>query len=215
MKNDITDILFKYTTGEATLEETNEALKEAEAGFHLEPGKNEITPEEAAQTVTGETPEEATGYGLLDTGTGSMEKVKIVNGKLGDAINQVNPDGTTNKLADLLRQLEGQGVDVVLVVVGPVDDGIIDALRAASVGVERDEDVAPLRGRSAFVDAEVGVDARPRGDDLEAPGLELGLELEMQRPNHRAFVVGLHDGALVVFAADMPGVETNLLTSKP
>lgn len=73
MKNDITDILFKYTTGEATLEETNEALKEAEAGFHLEPGKNEITPEEAAQTVTGETPEEVTGYGLLDTGTGSME----------------------------------------------------------------------------------------------------------------------------------------------
>lgn len=99
MKNDITDILFKYTTGEATLEETNEALKEAEAGFRLEPGKNEITPEEAAQTVTGETPEEVTGYGLLDTGTGSMEKVKIVNGKLGDAINQVNPDGTTNMLA--------------------------------------------------------------------------------------------------------------------
>lgn len=82
MKNDITDILFKYTTGEATLEETNEALKEAEAGFHLEPGKNEITPEEAAQTVTGETPEEVTGYGLLDTGTGSigghetMEEIK-------------------------------------------------------------------------------------------------------------------------------------------
>lgn len=99
MKNDITDILFKYTTGEATLEETNEALKEAEAGFRLEPGKNEITPEEAAQTVTGETPEEVTGYGLLDTGTGSMEKVKIVNGKLGDAINQVYPDGTTNMLA--------------------------------------------------------------------------------------------------------------------
>lgn len=33
MKNDIADILFKYTTGEATLEETNDALKEAEAGF--------------------------------------------------------------------------------------------------------------------------------------------------------------------------------------
>ena len=32
MKNDIADILFKYTTGEATLEETNDALKEAEAG---------------------------------------------------------------------------------------------------------------------------------------------------------------------------------------
>ena len=42
MKNDIADILFKYTTGEATLEETNDALKEAEAGFNLEPGRNEI-----------------------------------------------------------------------------------------------------------------------------------------------------------------------------
>lgn len=36
MKNDIADILFKYTTGEATLEETNDALKEAEAGFSKE-----------------------------------------------------------------------------------------------------------------------------------------------------------------------------------
>ena len=40
MKNDIADILFKYTTGEATLEETNDALKEAEAGFSLEPGRH-------------------------------------------------------------------------------------------------------------------------------------------------------------------------------
>lgn len=48
MKNDIADILFKYTTGEATLEETNDALKEAEAGFNLEPGRNEITPDEMA-----------------------------------------------------------------------------------------------------------------------------------------------------------------------
>ena len=87
MKNDIADILFKYTTGEATLEETNDALKEAEAGFNLEPGRNEITPEEA------------NGFGLLDTGTGSMEKVHVTNGKLDEAINQVNHDGTTNMLA--------------------------------------------------------------------------------------------------------------------
>ena len=51
MKNDIADILFKYTTGEATLEETNDALKEAEAGFNLEPGRNEITPDEMALTT--------------------------------------------------------------------------------------------------------------------------------------------------------------------
>ena len=42
MKNDIADILFKYTTGEATLEETNDALKEAEAGFNLEPGRQRL-----------------------------------------------------------------------------------------------------------------------------------------------------------------------------
>ena len=90
MKNDIADILFKYTTGEATLEETNDALKEAEAGFNLEPGRNEITPDEMALTTVGDTPE--------DTGTGSMEKVHVTNGKLDEAINQVNHDGTTNML---------------------------------------------------------------------------------------------------------------------
>lgn len=99
MKNDITDILFKYTTGEATLEETNDALKEAEAGFNLEPGRNEITPDEMALTTVGDTPGEANGFGLLDTGTGSMEKVHVTNGKLDEAINQVNHDGTTNMLA--------------------------------------------------------------------------------------------------------------------
>ena len=99
MKNDITDILFKYTTGEATLEETNDALKEAEAGFRLDPGRNEITPDEMALTTVGDTPEEANGFGLLDTGTGSMEKVHVANGKLDEAINQVNQDGTTNMLA--------------------------------------------------------------------------------------------------------------------
>lgn len=99
MKNDIADILFKYTTGEATLEETNDALKEAEAGFRLEPGRNEITPDEMALTTVGDTPEEANGFGLLDTGTGSMEKVHVANGKLDEAINQVNQNGTTNMLA--------------------------------------------------------------------------------------------------------------------
>ena len=102
MKNDIADILFKYTTGEATLEETNDALKEAEAGFNLEPGRNEITPDEMALTTVGDTPEEVNGFGLLDTGTGSMEKVHVTNGRLDEAINQVNHDGTTN-IASLAR----------------------------------------------------------------------------------------------------------------
>ena len=62
MKNDIADILFKYTTGEATLEETNDALKEAEAGFNLEPGRNEITPDEMALTTVGDTPDSGEGH---------------------------------------------------------------------------------------------------------------------------------------------------------
>ena len=36
----ITDIINKYTTGEATLEETNTALAELGAGVHLEPGSH-------------------------------------------------------------------------------------------------------------------------------------------------------------------------------
>lgn len=107
MKNDIADILFKYTTGEATLEETNDALKEAEAGFNLEPGRNEITPDEMALTTVGDTPEEANGFGLLDTGTGSMEKVHVTNGKLDEAINQVNHDGTTNNQS-YFRPIRGE-----------------------------------------------------------------------------------------------------------
>ena len=111
MKNDITDILFKYTTGEATLEETNDALKEAEAGFNLEPGRNEITPDEMALTTVGDTPEEANGFGLLDTGTGSMEKVHVTNGKLDEAINQVNHDGTTNTGLYLPKSFRRQRYD--------------------------------------------------------------------------------------------------------
>lgn len=67
---DITTIIRKYTTGEKTLEETNKALKEAKSGLRLDPQKNVITDAEK------------TSFGLLDTGTGSLDKVKIKDGKL-------------------------------------------------------------------------------------------------------------------------------------
>lgn len=98
MKN-FYDILMRYVSGEADLEETNTALEKAEAGFHLEPGKNEITDEDRKQTVVGYYPEQASGFGLLSTGTGSMEKVHIENGRLDHAVNQVQPDGSTNMTA--------------------------------------------------------------------------------------------------------------------
>ena len=48
MKN-INDILCVYTQGFASLEQTNKDLKTADAGFHLDPSKNELTPEEIAE----------------------------------------------------------------------------------------------------------------------------------------------------------------------
>lgn len=101
MKN-ITEIILKYTTGESTLEETNEALVEVGAGFRLEPGRNEITADEMALTTVGETPDEANGFGLLDTGTGTVDKARVTNGKFAETINTVLPDGTPNMVAHFI-----------------------------------------------------------------------------------------------------------------
>ena len=78
------EILNKYTTGEMTLPEANEALKEADSDLCLDPNRNVITPEELAETRVGMTPDEANGWGILDHGVGSLEKVHVVNGRTVD-----------------------------------------------------------------------------------------------------------------------------------
>lgn len=102
--SDINEILRDYTSGEADLETTNAALAEAGAGFSFRPGQNEITDDDRRETVVGYYPGQAGGWGLLDTGTGSMEKVHIVNGKLDHAVNEVLdlPDKPTNMPAYVL-----------------------------------------------------------------------------------------------------------------
>jgi hypothetical protein len=75
------DIIGRYTAGQATLEETNAALKEAGAGFHLDPTRNTFTGEELLATKA-DTAETATGWGLLDTGTVTMDKVQVKDGHL-------------------------------------------------------------------------------------------------------------------------------------
>ena len=65
-----TEIIALYTKGEKTLEETNAALYEIRAGFHLNPERNTIKEDERDR------------FGLLDTGTGHMDKVEIKDGKL-------------------------------------------------------------------------------------------------------------------------------------
>ena len=85
------EIISKYTAGEITLEQANEDLAAAEAGFHLDPARHNFTPDEISNGTAG----------LLDTGTGTMDKV-IVDPKkmeLPHAVNEVNADGTTNMYA--------------------------------------------------------------------------------------------------------------------
>jgi len=95
----INEILKDYTAGKEDLEATNAALKEAGAGYHLDPGKNELTEEDRRETTVGYYPEQAHGWGLLETGTGSPDKVHIVGGRLDHTVNEVLPDGTTNMAA--------------------------------------------------------------------------------------------------------------------
>lgn len=91
----INDIIADYTSGKASVEETNAALQAAGAGFHFEPGQNALTAEEIAATVGGPRPQDADGWGILDDGISPM-KCQVRNGVLvGGAANQVNPDGTT------------------------------------------------------------------------------------------------------------------------
>ena len=83
MKN-IEEIILDYTSGKTGLPETNEALKEAGSGLQLDPNRNLISAQDLAETRVGETPDEANGWGILDHGVGSLEKVHVVNGRTVD-----------------------------------------------------------------------------------------------------------------------------------
>lgn len=98
MNKTINDIINDYTSGKTPVEDTNTALKGAGAGFSFQPGKNTLTAEEIAATHVGPRPNDATGYGLMSSGTGTMDKVHVVKGKLqGGAVNTVGSDGMPNE----------------------------------------------------------------------------------------------------------------------
>lgn len=79
---EVNRIIAKYTAGKATLDETNADLKELGVDFRLNPNKNILTADEIANTHVGKVPNKITGYGLLDTGTGTLDKVEVNHGKL-------------------------------------------------------------------------------------------------------------------------------------
>lgn len=98
MKNqEIAKIFEEIDNGTIGLEEANERLKAAGAPYHLSPWKNHIGRNEE-------------DVGLLYTGTGTPEKVKVVNGELEFDVNQVNEDGTTNMHATV--EYEGKKYEV-------------------------------------------------------------------------------------------------------
>lgn len=80
----IEEIILDYTKGEKDLTETNEALKEAGSDLYLNPDRNKLTEEEKRSTTVGYYPDQANGYGLMDHGVGSLEKVHVVNGRTVD-----------------------------------------------------------------------------------------------------------------------------------
>ena len=80
--SNLNEIMEKYTAGEITAEEANAQLAAAEVGFRLEPGKNALTEEEMRATTIGHFPDQANGYGLLDSGTGTLDKVRVKDGRL-------------------------------------------------------------------------------------------------------------------------------------
>lgn len=61
------DIIKAYTKGEIALDAANEALKNNGAGFHLDPHKHDLTPDEIMNGTAG----------LLDSGTVTLDKVRI------------------------------------------------------------------------------------------------------------------------------------------
>lgn len=88
----INEILQAYTRGEFTLEQANEELKNAGANFNLDPDKNTLSAEEIKL-----------GFGLLDTGTGYMDKALMVGDQLvhadcGDMVAYFIQNGVTYKV---------------------------------------------------------------------------------------------------------------------
>lgn len=63
----INEILAEYTAGESTEAEANAALKEAGSDLYIDEAKNALQPGEEER------------FGLLDTGTGTLDKVEIDN----------------------------------------------------------------------------------------------------------------------------------------
>lgn len=78
----IYDIIKDWEAGKISVEDANKKLKDS--GLYLDPNKNVITVKEMEETTISPDFTIVNGYGELDTGTGTRDKVKIINSKLID-----------------------------------------------------------------------------------------------------------------------------------
>ena len=72
------DIIKAWERGEKTLEQANTELKGT--GIYIDPDKNKI--EDGTGAVVCDNVSKINGYAMLDTGTGTLDKVMIKDGKL-------------------------------------------------------------------------------------------------------------------------------------
>lgn len=81
MKMNATEILMAYSEGTIGIADANRMLEENRCGIKLDPYKNVITASECMDTHASENPAECTGYGFMNHGIGTPEKMYVKNGK--------------------------------------------------------------------------------------------------------------------------------------
>ena len=111
MKNKkIAEVFERIDSGTITLEEANKVLKEEGAPYRLDPWKNHIGRSED-------------GAGLMDTGTGTLDKVKVIEDEAGIRLAEPAFD------AENFKKCAGGSFPAVMVQYGEVwyhvaDDGV-------------------------------------------------------------------------------------------
>lgn len=93
-----TDIILEHSKGTISLEEANKQLAAIGSDLHLDPHKNRISGAEMAKTHSDGTPEGTSGWGFMNHGIGTPEKMHVEKGKLdydtGFGIGEHDPSAT-------------------------------------------------------------------------------------------------------------------------
>ena len=87
MINEINKIINKYSDGEYTAEKANEELAKIDSNLFIDPNKNVLSDSEKNVVVQDIT--KFSGSALMNSGTGTKNKVAIKNGKLVDGVGKM------------------------------------------------------------------------------------------------------------------------------